>query len=122
MRPPVRRRPAAVAAMPGGPGPGGHTVKRAGCCLLAVLLGLPAARGDEPPEGEKKPPSAKERYEKLLKDFGTQQREVVAQLQKAQGPEQQRLFDKYRSIAKDFAEKFYKLAEDDPKDPVAADA
>jgi len=97
-------------------------VKRVGCWIFALLLALPAARGDEPPKGEKKPPSPKEQYEALLKEFGTKQREIITEAQKATGPEQRALIEKYRAVGKDFAEKFYQLAEDDPKDPVATDA
>ena len=43
-------------------------------------------------------------------------------MQKAKGEEQRKLLPKYYSLSKDFAEKFYKLAEDNAKDPVAADA
>lgn len=96
-------------------------MKRVGCCVLAVLLGLLVARGDDKKD-EKKPPSAKEQYDALLKDFGDQQRQIVAEVQKAKGPEQEKLIEQYRALGKDFAEKFYKLAEDDPKDPVATDA
>jgi hypothetical protein len=97
-------------------------VTRVGCWMLALLLALPAARGDEPPKDAKKPPSAQERYDTLLKDFDTQQREIITEARKAEGPDRQKLLEKYQALGKDFAEKFYKLAEDNPKDPVATDA
>jgi vacuolar-type H+-ATPase subunit H len=87
------------------------------------VLALPASWGqDVPKKDEKKPPSAKEQYAALLKDFSAQQREIITEAQKAKGEEQQKIIQKYRGLGTDFAEKFYKLAEDNPKDPVAADA
>ena len=38
------------------------------------------------------------------------------------GEEQQKLFDQYRAVGKDFADRFLKLADDHPKDPAGADA
>jgi len=87
-------------------------------CLAIVLLAWPAARGEEP----KKDPSAKERYDALVKEFQTKQREIVAQFQKAKGEEQAKLREEYFGLGKDFAEKFFKLAEEDPKSSTAADA
>src|SRR5205823_257364 len=69
-----------------------------------------------------KEPSAQERYQALVKDFTTQQREMVTEIRKAKGPEQQKLIQKYMALGGDFAEKFYKLAEDDPKGPAGVDA
>jgi len=90
--------------------------------MLALLLALPASRADDTPkEGAKKPPG-QEQYQALLKDFNTKQREIMAQIPKTQGEEQQRVFQKYNSLSREYAEKFYKLAEDDPKGPAAADA
>jgi len=86
--------------------------------MLVLMLALPASQGRD----DKKPQSAKEQYAALMKDFSTQQREIVAEVQKAKGDEQQKLIQKYYGLGKDFAEKFYKLADDNPKDPVAPDA
>ena len=71
---------------------------------------------------EKKPLSPKEQYDALVKDFRSQQNEILAEARKTKGPEQQKLFEKYMEVGKEFADKFYKLAEDNAKDPVAADA
>jgi hypothetical protein len=90
--------------------------------LLMMLLALPPSWGDDTPKDGKKDPSAKERYDALLKDFTSQQRDIIAEAQKVPASERQKLFDKYNGLGRDFAEKFYKLAEDSPNDPVAADA
>lgn len=97
------------------------------------MLALPASQGQDKAKDEKKdaavkdkddkkPASAKEEYAALVKDFGSQQREIISQVQKAKGDDRQKLIDKYYGLGKEFAGKFYKLAEDNPKDPVAADA
>jgi len=94
---------------------------------------LPALPGDDKPKDEKKdaaakdkdekkPQSTSEKYAALMKEFGEQQRDIIAEVQKTKGPDRQKLIDKYYGLGKEFADKFYKLAEDNPKDPVAADA
>jgi hypothetical protein len=89
------------------------------CGSLAVmLLAWPAARGEDP----KKEPSAKERYDALVKEHQTKQREIISQVQKAKGEEQQKLIQQYYGLGKEFADKFLKVAEDDPKSSVAMDA
>src|SRR5258708_19435875 len=90
--------------------------------MLVVLLALPALRADDKPKEEKKPPTPREQYQDLLKEFSTKQREIVTEIQKAKGEERQKLMPKYYGLGKEFAEKFYKLGEDNPKDPVANDA
>jgi len=90
--------------------------------MLVLLLALPAMQGQARAQDEKEPPSPQQKYAALLKDFSTQQREIVAAYQKAKGAEQQKLLQKYQGLGKDFAEKFYKLAEDAPKDAAATDA
>jgi hypothetical protein len=87
-------------------------------CLAVVLLAWPAANAEEP----KKEQTVKEKYNELLKDFSAKQREMVAEIQKANGEERQALIAKYRALGKGWADKFYKLAEDNLTDPVAADA
>jgi hypothetical protein len=96
-------------------------VRWGGLPLLILLLALPPSWGDDTKDG-KKDGSAKERYEALLKDFTTQQRETLAELRKLSGEEQQKLIQKYTGLAREYTEKFYKIAEDDPKDPAATDA
>jgi hypothetical protein len=86
--------------------------------MLVLMLALPASQGQD----EKKPQSPKEQYTALVKEFNTQRQQIVAQVNKAKGDEQQKLIQKYYDLGKDFAEKFYKLAEDNAKDPAAADA
>src|SRR5581483_234207 len=58
----------------------------------------------------------------LVKEFNDARSKLVPQINKAKGEEQQKLLDEYMSYGKQYAEKFYKLAEDEPKDPVAVDA
>jgi hypothetical protein len=86
--------------------------------MIVLLLALPASRGEEP----KKDASPKEKYAALVKDFSAKQREVIAEVQKASGKERDALMQKYYGVGKEFADKFYKLAEDNAADPVAADA
>jgi hypothetical protein len=57
-----------------------------------------------------------------VKDFAKQQREILQEAQKVKGAEQQKLLQKYSALGREFAEKVYKIAEDDPKGPVAEDA
>jgi len=99
-------------------------MKWAGCGLLVFLLALPASWGDEPPKDKeaKKEPTLKERYDALLKDFNSQRSAIVAEAQKAKADEQQKLYQKYLGVGKEFAEKFFKLAEDDPKGTIGQDS
>jgi hypothetical protein len=89
--------------------------------MLVLLLALPAMQGQARAQDEKEPPPQK-RYVALVNDFNTQQRELIKAVQKARGDEQQKLFQKYQALNKDFAEKFFKLAEDDPKGPAGTNA
>jgi AhpC/TSA family len=97
------------------------------------MLALPALPGQEKAKDEKKdsavkdkdekkPPSPKEQYDALVSEFGKQQLEIRAEYGKAKGEEQAKLANKFRGLGKEFAEKFYKLAEDNPKDAAATDA
>ncbi len=88
--------------------------------MLVLLLALPALRADDKPKDEPKSPKA--HYEALVAEFTQQQREIIAQIQKAKGEEQQKLLPKYYGLGTEFADKFIKLAENNPKDPVATDA
>jgi len=91
--------------------------------MLVLSLALPAAWGDDPKDKDgKKDPSPKEQYTALTKEFSTKRQAILADARKANGEEQEKLFEKYQEVGKDFADKFLKLAEDNPKDPVAADA
>src|SRR5439155_24252800 len=64
----------------------------------------------------------KEQFEALVKEYGEQQTEGRAALAEAQGEERQKLLQKNQNLGKEFAEKFYKLAEAYPKDPVASES
>jgi hypothetical protein len=88
--------------------------------MLALLLALPALRADDKPKDEPKSPRAQ--YEALVTEFTSQRNDLLAQLRKASPEEQQKLQPKYSALPKEFAGKFFKLAEDNPKDPVAAAA
>ena len=85
--------------------------------MLLLLLALPALGADDKPKEQ-----PKEQYDALLKEFTKQQREILEQLPKTKGEEQQKLFMKYTTLRTEFAEKFYKLAENNPNDPIATDA
>jgi len=98
-------------------------MKWVGYGLLILVLASPAARGDDPPKDkDKKEASAKEQYDALNKEFLAKRRDLVTEINKAKGEEQQKLIQKYQALGGDFADKFLKLAEDNPKDPVATDA
>jgi len=85
---------------------------------------LPASRGDDPPKDKdpKKDLSAREQYSALVTEFSTKQRDLVAEYRKAKGEEQQKILKQYRALGGEFADRFLKLAEANPKDPVAVDA
>jgi hypothetical protein len=85
-------------------------------------LALPVWRGEARAQDEKEPPSPQKRYTALQKEFSAKQRELVPLINKAKGDERQQLVQKYLDVGNDFAEKFYKLAEEAPKDPVAVNA
>ena len=97
-------------------------MKRIVCGFLVALLAMPAIRADEKPKEEKKPPTPKEQYQALAKEFMSERQKIISEIQKTKGPEQKKLIQKYMEAGKDFAEKFYKLADDNSKDPVATDA
>ncbi len=98
----------------------GEFMKRMLGIMIALLLALPACGAQE--KGDKKPPSAKEQYDNMLLEFSTKQRLIIAEFSKLKGEEQQKLLQKYREMGKEYAEKFYKLAEDNPQEPMATDA
>jgi len=49
-------------------------------------------------------------------------RELAAEYNKAPADEKKKVLERYNAVGKEFADKFLKLAEDNPKDPVATDA
>jgi hypothetical protein len=89
---------------------------------LLLLLALPAARAHAQTGDGKEPPSPEQRYQTLRKEYQAAQQEVLAATRKAQGAERTKLLEKLQGVGKEFAAKFYKLAEDAPKSPAAADA
>ncbi|HLW65886.1 MAG TPA: hypothetical protein VKS79_11240, partial [Gemmataceae bacterium] len=99
-----------------------------GLLAAGFLLVLPAwadDKKDPPPKDNpsaKEPATAREKYQAMLKDYNTQHGKLAAEINKAKGEERQKLAQKSTAMSKDFAEKFYKLAEDDPKSLVATDA
>jgi hypothetical protein len=95
-------------------------MRRVGWCALVLGLAV-QAHGQDPPKDDKKP-TAKQQYDALVKEFNAARSKLVPQINKAKGEEQQKLLDEYMSYGKQYAEKFYKLAEDEPKDPAATDA
>lgn len=86
--------------------------------MLAFVLALPALGAQE----EKKPQKPGEQFQSLVKDFNDQRQQAIQDYQKTKGEEQKKHLDRYFSLGKDYAEKFFKLADDNPKDPAAADA
>jgi hypothetical protein len=93
--------------------------------LLLGQLAWADDKKDPPPKDSppaKEPATPKEKFDALMKDYAKEQRELVPQIQKTKGAEQQKLLQKYFGLGTEFADKFYKIAEDNPKDPVAADA
>src|SRR4051794_37577671 len=86
--------------------------------MLALVLALPALGAQD----EKKPQSPKEQYAAMEKEFGDQQQQILKEYQKLKGKEQEAQLQKYFALGKDYAAKFYKLAEDNPKAPVPAAA
>src|SRR5579864_1174732 len=93
--------------------------------LLLGQLAWADDKKDPPPKDSppaKEPATPKEKYDALVKEFATKQREMITQLQKTKGEEQQKLVQKYMSMGQEYADKFYKLAEENPKDSASADA
>src|SRR5262249_766958 len=93
-------------------------MRRLGLGMLALVLALPALGAQD----EKKPQSPKEQFAAMEKDFSDQQGKLIAEINKTKGDERQKLISKYYDLNKEYADKFYKLAENNPKDPVAGDA
>jgi hypothetical protein len=93
--------------------------------LLLGQLAWADDKKDPPPKDSppaKEPATPKEKYNALMKSFAKEQSELVPQIQKAKGAEQQKLLQKYFGLPMEYADKFYQLAEENPKDPVATDA
>jgi len=98
-------------------------MKWVGYGLLILVLASPASRGDDPPKDkEKKEASAKEQYDALVKEFAAKRSKLIPEINKAKGEEQQKLIKQYQELGGEFADRFLKLADENPKDPVAVDA
>lgn len=95
-------------------------IRRRGSLLL-LLLAWPAAWADDKPKD--KPPTAKEQYAALQKEFNTAQQAFLTKLRAVKTPEDQQKLMKDGSpeLEKVFA-RFNDLADKNPKDPVAIDA
>ncbi len=93
-------------------------MKRLVGCLVVAVLALPALRGDD----DKKPSSPKEQYQNLVKEVSAERSKIIKDYNAAKGDEKQKVLEKYFALPNKYASKFLKLAEDNPKDPVATDA
>jgi hypothetical protein len=87
---------------------------------LVGLLALPAAHGRDEPKDKAK--TSREEYAALVKEFTSERQKLIAELQKLKGEEQQKLIQKYLGLGKNYADRFFTLAEKNPNDPVATDA
>jgi len=93
-----------------------------------MLLAWPALRADDKPkddkpkEEKKTEQSPKEQYQALVKEFNEQRSKMVQEINKAKDDERSKLINKYYGLGQEFADKVYKIAEGNPKDPVASDA
>ena len=96
-------------------------VLRVWCGMVVLLLALPVLRADDKPkDGQKQSP--KEQFDALVKDFNTQRSQMMSEIQKLKGAEQQKEVQKYLALGGEFADKIYKIAEDHPDDPAATEA
>lgn len=93
-----------------------------GCGLVAVLLALPAAWGEDKPKDAKSEATPKDRYNALVKEYRAKQQELRDAYQKAKGEDQQKIVKEFRALGGQFADKFAKVAEDDPKGATGTDA
>jgi len=87
--------------------------------MLAFVLALPALGAQD----EKKPQTAQEQYSALVKEYNQRQQEILKEYNKAKSEEQKKPhLDQYFALSKDYAPKFYKIAEDNPKDSAGQEA
>src|SRR5262249_290342 len=101
---------------------GAFAVKFISLGLAIGLLALMPARGDDPPKKAKKNQTPKEQFDALVREFNEAQATGRTALAEAKGDERQKLALKGQNLGTEFADKFYKLAEEHPKDPVASEA
>lgn len=97
-------------------------ITRIAFAWLAVVLAVPPTFGRDEPTKDDKPMSAKEQFTTLVKEFNADRSKLIPEINKAKGEEQDKLVEQYYGMGKNYAEKFLKLAADNPTDPVAADA
>jgi len=100
--------------------------------LLAALLALPAAWADDPPKAKDKDKEAlkddsalspKERYAALVKEYRAKQQELRTAYQKAKDDEEkQKIVKDFDGLGGQFADRFARLVEDDPKGPAGTEA
>src|SRR5262245_38200956 len=76
-------------------------MRRLLCCLAVMLLAAPAFRADD-----KKPPTPKERYDALEKEYAKALNDLVAEMRKTKDDERQKLIERYHKLGEDFADKF----------------
>src|SRR5260221_3558073 len=88
--------------------------------MVVVLLALPALRGDDKPK-EKDNKSPKDQFQAVMTEFNAKRKDLLKSLEKAKGKERTDVIQKYMGVGKEPAEKAYKIAEDNPKDPAVAD-
>lgn len=99
------------------------SMRRALCGAVVLLLALPALRAaDDKPAETKSQKTPKQQYDALLKEFVAEQQKYLGEYRKTKGAEQQKILQKYMAVGQGFADRVFKIAEDNPKDPVATDA
>jgi hypothetical protein len=76
---------------------------------------------DDPPK-DKKEGTPKEQYAALVKEVDAKRQELSDRYTNAAADEKPKVLQQLRSLNKDYAGKFLKLAEDNAKDPAATDA
>lgn len=86
--------------------------------LLTLLLVTPGVQDQDKPTAS----TPKAQFEALVQEFNAKRGEIIRGIQKAKGEEQQKLIRDYQELNKTYAAKFYKIAEEHPKDSAALDA
>ncbi len=89
---------------------------------LAVLMLVPAARGQDETEKKVEPPTPAQQYAQLMSEFRESRQALSADYQKANAEERQALMEKSVTQINEFADKFLELATAHSEDPVAANA
>jgi RNA polymerase sigma factor (sigma-70 family) len=71
---------------------------------------------------EKPLTTAREKCNKLVRIFAGDQVKIIKEFSVAKGTDRDKVTEKFQGLHKEYADKFYQLAEENPKDPVAVDA